>query len=519
MYVFADKPLGDSAERQQELGKVLPYSLRHIPVKRFYNNVAHSNVKSGLFFDHKISTNEMHRDKLIPENGILPVQPEYDPRSPPDASGARVWTTMERGNFYKNMKQNVWVKPGNVRMTRFTFADSLQGYGGGNAGTNTGAEVKDSVFVGRTDNKGMPDLWTDWSHPDTPSHQFDHSLAGSPYEPVTGVGFYQGPLFIDNCYFDRYYHDVWANDWLQLYGTNGVTYSGAISWARRNAYPSTPFSTVRGLKFGYCDDQNGGNWAMVGNSSMSRWDWNRDGTKQVTVRDEDGSLTGQAGTQLVQNRPFFTGPQCRNHDNWGLAACPYRYIQMEVTGNDGVLNVDKKKKFPLILRRDDVPSDHFMLQGEQKNTFLLRTHKSYTVSFNQTFGSGSVPTFISIEGYWLEAGDVVRIALCIPKDTTDFKIRSDYPPITYQQPPTAVLQVDDDTNPPERKPAMFRSGSVKRTRSPHGDTPPKPHDKVAKRGSANNADVEGGGGGDDPHEATGQQHERPMDEGLPDSLC
>nr|KAG5694391.1 hypothetical protein BaRGS_002245 [Batillaria attramentaria] len=63
------------------------------------------------------------------------------------------------------------------------------------------------------------------------------------------------------------------------------------------------------------------------------------------------------------------------------------------------------------------------------------------------------------------------------------------------------------------------SGSVKRTRSPHGDTPPKPHDKVAKRGSANNADVEGGGGGDDPHEATGQQHERPMDEGLPDSLC
>ena len=50
MYVFADMPLGPSYERQQQLGKVGYRSARSTPIKKFYNNVAHSYRKVGHFW-------------------------------------------------------------------------------------------------------------------------------------------------------------------------------------------------------------------------------------------------------------------------------------------------------------------------------------------------------------------------------------------------------------------------------------------------------------------------------------
>ena len=43
MYVFADRPLGPSLERQQELG--IPHHPKDIPLLAFTGNVAHSNSK------------------------------------------------------------------------------------------------------------------------------------------------------------------------------------------------------------------------------------------------------------------------------------------------------------------------------------------------------------------------------------------------------------------------------------------------------------------------------------------
>ena len=47
MYVFAELPLGLSYERQQQLGKVWRFSARSTPIKKFYNNVAHSYRRVG----------------------------------------------------------------------------------------------------------------------------------------------------------------------------------------------------------------------------------------------------------------------------------------------------------------------------------------------------------------------------------------------------------------------------------------------------------------------------------------
>ena len=50
MYVFADLPLGPSYERQKVLGKVGLHSARSYPIKKFYNNAAHSYKRVGHFF-------------------------------------------------------------------------------------------------------------------------------------------------------------------------------------------------------------------------------------------------------------------------------------------------------------------------------------------------------------------------------------------------------------------------------------------------------------------------------------
>ena len=50
MYVFADMPIGTSYARQKVLGKVGLNSARSYPIKKFYNNVAHSYKRVGYFF-------------------------------------------------------------------------------------------------------------------------------------------------------------------------------------------------------------------------------------------------------------------------------------------------------------------------------------------------------------------------------------------------------------------------------------------------------------------------------------
>ena len=69
------------------------------------------------------------------------------------------------------------------------------------------------------------------------------------------------------------------------------------------------------------------NWVFHGNLSTYGWE-DKDGNKAPTFRDMDGSVTGQSGTQVVLDLPVYTGPECVKHSNWGLTACPYKYVQV-----------------------------------------------------------------------------------------------------------------------------------------------------------------------------------------------
>lgn len=55
------------------------------------------NFQDGLFFDSKIASGgENFQGDVAPPNGVIPTTNDYDPRSPPNANGSRVWTQMER---------------------------------------------------------------------------------------------------------------------------------------------------------------------------------------------------------------------------------------------------------------------------------------------------------------------------------------------------------------------------------------------------------------------------------------
>ena len=52
IYVFANLPLGPSFQRQQQLENGVKFaSARSYPIKKFYNNIAHSNRRVGHFRD------------------------------------------------------------------------------------------------------------------------------------------------------------------------------------------------------------------------------------------------------------------------------------------------------------------------------------------------------------------------------------------------------------------------------------------------------------------------------------
>ncbi|KAK7098320.1 cell surface hyaluronidase-like [Littorina saxatilis] len=446
MYVFANLPLTKSYKVQQYLGKVQNFSQRHYPIKSFYNNVAHSYKQSGVFMDSLISTGKLADEDGVPENGIIQTESLYDPRDPPgDPNGVRVWTKMERVTAYRNFQENLWIKGGNVNVTFSSVADGPEGFSGGTTGTDTGTSMEYSLFIGRTDNRGKASTYA--QRVDTKSgevvlkHEFDRSYPGNPWKTYTGVSIYQGPVYVKHSYFDQFYVDYWNDSWTEVLGERPVTYGAAVSFKKDSTYPTMTSQYTTNLTFGFCDSEKK-HWLFFGNSSLYDWE-DLDGTKAAFNVDKDGSLTGTPGVYIIRNHRFFTGPECTYHADWNMALCPYRYIKMEILGKDGNLGNDLKDKYPLIVRRDDVPRHPFDLMGEVRREWAMRTHSSYLVDFNNTVEGAMFPSEIKVYAYGVESQDVVRVGICLPLDTTDIDIRSDYPTVIRNYNHTTVNSLAD----------------------------------------------------------------------------
>ncbi|GFO45238.1 transmembrane protein 2-like [Plakobranchus ocellatus] len=459
---FADRPLGPSLQRSKDQGKFYEKRTRYMKVPEFARNVMHSNKNHGLWFDTRISSGEMDGKTFIPENGMMGMA-MYSPRDPPIPTGEMVESVLSELTMYKNEERNAWVRCGNIVITNSSFADSPVSYVAAHTMDKTYCEVRDSIFIGETDNKGQPFTYVcndkkfrDVPRSERPHHHFDRSIAhGMADYMISGIQFYQGPLFVDNCYFDRFKNWYYNDSFIDTWGYRPLRPAAAITFHPNNHYPMIPRNGVKNLKFGYCDGRHNSFRISDGNASIPHWN-EFDGTGNTMIRDYDGSLTGTKNTQIVQDRPFFTGRNCLKQPDWGLSVCPYKYVMMVIRGKSGVLQKRYKGKTPILIRRDDFPNDMvirgksgvlqkrykgktpilirrddfpndvYSQTGHTSHKFNLRVFKSYTVFFNATVG----PTPRDIQfrpRYGLEKNEMIRIAVCLPKSTNNFTIYSTYP--------------------------------------------------------------------------------------------
>ncbi|RUS75792.1 hypothetical protein EGW08_016453 [Elysia chlorotica] len=429
---FADRPLGPSLQRMKDKGLYEEFSTRYTKIGEFARNTMHSNRVNGLWFDSRISSGEMDNNKFIPENAILGIS-MYSPRVPPNPRGRPVESVLSGLTMYKNEGRNSWIRCGNIVITNSSFADSPASYVAAHTMEGTYCDVRDSIFIGETANKGKPFTYTfndkQFHHlpkSERPHHTFDRSIAeGHPDFMISGVQFYQGPVYLHNCYFDKFENWFYNDSFIKTWGFRPMRPAAAITFHPNNHYPMIPTNGVENLKFGFCDGKHNSFKVMDGNASTPGWT-EFDGTGNVMFRDYDGSLTGRKDAQIVQDRPFFTGPRCLKKPDWGLSVCPYKYFMLVVRGKTGALKGRYKGQTPVLIRRDDVPEDVYSQTGKTAHKFTLRVFKSYTVFFNSSVADA--PRDVQFRPrYGLENNEVVRFAVCLPKSTTNFTIYSEYP--------------------------------------------------------------------------------------------
>lgn len=425
MLVFADLPLGPSRERQRVLGR--PHHPRDIPLAGFTKNVAHSNDLIGVFMDSKISTGTGIEDKgMIPENGVIQSANEYFPM----LDGKPVWVELSYGTYYKNGNQNLWIKGGNVRLSYSSIADSPEGVSGGTTLFDTGMAIYKSLFIGETENTGSDNKMVFMYNNMRVSYSFGQSFDGLPQETLTAVGLYQGPILVVGNYFDKFDTRSWClNNAPTCPADQRLTrHAGAISFKRSNNYPTMTSSYVAQNSFGFCDNVDGHHHVFQGHWSLIDWPW-KDGNLMVFFSDKDGKLTGGVNSSVVPDIQLYKGPECLEKPDWGsLMVCPYRYVKLELLGTGGNLEGSIKDNYAMMIKRDDPGYDEvFSIQGEIRNEYLLRTHRSYLIDFNATNANAAFPDAYRLYGYGVERQDVVRVGICQPLDVQGFIVNSDYP--------------------------------------------------------------------------------------------
>ncbi|XP_077861562.1 cell surface hyaluronidase CEMIP2-like [Saccoglossus kowalevskii] len=390
----------------------------HTQIQEFTNNVAHSS-STGLMLENRIQTSEPSIDEPAAFLAFIPSN-KYEPWVDADnAEKGRATSLFNRLTAYKNTVQNVYMRGGDLKIAYSSFGDSPVGvmFVTGEDGMRS---MTDCVFVGQSENKGLPCSYKTKVDGITYTIELDHSVPNSrnPHNSLIGYPVNGGPSLLNSVYFDKYQSEYHQVDGLSLWIP-----AGGIGFRQKNTnLPSiTAFS---GAQFGFVDKFDG-NRVFNGNDSIEGFT-NLGGDQLTNFYDADGGVTGYPDTTVVKNHPFLTTPRCIFRDNWQMSICPYHYslLDLSVAGTGNVF-----------MMRDDAPGHSFGLNDVFWNDFLLINGKTYTLHFNV-----SPPTWLDLKFSFAygHSGDWVRIGLCYPKDVDGFIFSDDRTPVS------SLAEVDAD---------------------------------------------------------------------------
>ncbi|XP_069115544.1 cell surface hyaluronidase-like [Argopecten irradians] len=405
-FIFPDLPLGPSADK----GFMKMYEARYTAITEFSNNVVHSS-KNGLFIDDRL---DLVTEEIVSCN-------RYEPKvDPSDPSSADKNVIIDRLTAYNN-RDNAWLRGGYITLSRASLGGSLTSM---LFARNSNQEqfMEKSVIVGETNNIGDPtrangdEGWKDLprSVPNKDNYNF----------PLIGFGFYDGPVFISDTFFDKY-------------TTNEYRKAGAIGFKRLNTISSSALSGAKNIHFGFPDGLTTGNRAYDGNSSITGFSDN-DGDLSANFRDRDGSVTTIPGSTVVKPYDFMTTPECTMKSNWNLMICPYKYMTL-------VCKDTTKTDMKAIFVRDDIPDSPWHATVTHFRSYPLISGGKYSYSI---YWPSKSPSQFMLIPKDQEKGYPVRVGVCLPLDAT-INLKSWYPKravgLSQWTEVDSVQDIDDDT--------------------------------------------------------------------------
>ena len=296
-YALPEHPTGLSSDEKN----VWP---RRTPLKRFEDNVAHSNGSRGLNVDHGPRP-DGHTETVY-------YQPLADPT---DDDSEEVVALFENFTAYKNRDRGVWLRGENHVVTG-TFGDNRA------AATFASSEsfLKDSAVIGFSANKGNPESWEDRA-PDGRELPF----FWDEHTPIHGFEFYDGRVGVMNTTFYDF-----KSDSMREAGALGYLEPDAFSIDPENFADNVSFERATPVHFSDPDDDHDGDLSKV-------------------FLDKDGSVTGKPGHSVVVDNPFLLDDSCRFQAAWNAHVCNNDYVSFMF----GSLDYQSEDIKPVTLTRSD----------------------------------------------------------------------------------------------------------------------------------------------------------------------
>uniref|UniRef100_A0A8C1U0Z4 Cell migration inducing hyaluronidase 1 n=1 Tax=Cyprinus carpio TaxID=7962 RepID=A0A8C1U0Z4_CYPCA len=392
-FIFHPVPTGPSE------GMYSPGKSEHTPMGLFINNRAHSNYRAGMILDHGVKTTEANAKDKRPYLSLVGAR--YSPHQDADPFKPRVPALVHHFVTYKNQDHGAWLRGGDV-----WFADNGIGLTLASGGTfpdddGSRQEVKNTLFVGESGNRGMPDLIDQSWGPGGLDH-LGRSLPRGVDFPIRGMQIYDGPINIQNCTFRKF---------IALDGRH----TSAFGFRLNNSWQSCPNNNVTDITF---DDIT----SRVFFGEPGPW-FNKmemDGDKTTVFHDIDGSVSEYPGAFLVkEDNWLLRHPDCIDIPDWRAAICSGHYAQIYVqTRNPANLNMKMVK--------DEYPDKPLELVGAlgKRNHYqqfqpVVMLGKGYTMHWDQ-----AAPAEVTIWLINFNRNDWINMGICYPKGT-EFTIISD----------------------------------------------------------------------------------------------
>lgn len=399
-FVFHHVPTGPSE------GMYSPGKSEHTPMGLFINNRAHSNYRAGMILDHGVKTTEANAKDKRPFLSLIGAR--YGPHQDADPFKPRVPALVHHFVAYKNQDHGAWLRGGDVWLDDCQFADNGIGLTLASGGTfpdddGSRQEVKNSLFVGESGNRGMPNLNDQSWGPGGPDH-LGRSLPRGVDFPIRGMQIYDGPINIQNCTFRKF---------IALDGRH----TSAFGFRLNNSWQSCPNNNVTDITF---DDVPITSRVFFGEPGPWFNKMEMDGDKTTIFHDIDGSVSEYPGAFLVkEDNWLLRHPDCIDIPDWRAAICSGHYAQIYVqTRNPANLNMKMVK--------DEYPDKPLELVGAlgKRNHYqqfqpVVVLGKGYTMHWDQ-----AAPAEVIIWLINFNRNDWINVGICYPKGT-EFTIISD----------------------------------------------------------------------------------------------